>query len=66
LCDTTANVLAVFLRATLVEALMGQEGSDRWREGKSLRDKVVDVAASFPLPRGVENADFAAFVAALE
>jgi hypothetical protein len=66
ICEANANVLAVWFRATLVEAVMQQRGSDRWREGKSLRDRVFEVAASFPLPRGVENADFAAIVAALE
>ena len=66
LCDVNANVLAVWFRAALVEILLQQGGLDRWREGNSLRDKVFEVAASFPLPRGLENADFDAFVFALE
>jgi hypothetical protein len=66
LCDPNANVLAVWFRAALVEILLQQGRLDRWREGDSLRDKVFEVAASFPLPRGLENADLDAFVAALE
>ena len=64
-CIANANVLAVFLRVTLIGALMQQKESDRWREGNGLRDKVFEVAATWPLPRGVENADLPAFVAAL-
>jgi hypothetical protein len=66
LCDANANVLAVWFRATFVDALLQQGRLDRWREGNSLRDRVFEVAASFPLPRGQENADLDAFVAALE
>ena len=66
LCDPNANVLAVSFRAMLVEILLRQGRLDRWREGNSLRDKVFEVAASFPLPRGLENADLDAFVFALE
>ena len=66
LCDANANVLAVWFRATLVDVLLQQGRLDRWREGNSLRDRVFEVAASFPLRRGQENADLDAFVAALE
>jgi hypothetical protein len=65
LCDPKANVVAVCFRSMLVETLLQQGRLDRWREGHSLRDKVFEVAASFPLPRGLENADIDAFVAAL-
>jgi len=66
LCDKNADVLAVWFRATLVEALRKEGRLERWREGNSLRDKVFDVAAAFPLPGGPANADLGAFVAALE
>jgi hypothetical protein len=59
-------VLAVWFRAALVEILLEQGRLDRWREGNSLRDKVFEVAASFPLPRGLENADLDAFLVAME
>lgn len=65
-CDVNADVLSTSLRATLVEALRKQGRLDRWREGNSFRDRVFEVAARFPLPRGLENADLDAFVAALE
>lgn len=66
LCDKNADVLAVWFRATLVEALRKEGRLERWREVNSLRDKVFDVAAAFPLPEGPANADLGAFVAALE
>jgi hypothetical protein len=66
LCDVNTNVLAAFFRVTLIEILMQQGRSGRWCEGNRVRDKVFEVAASFPLPRGPENADLAALVAALE
>jgi hypothetical protein len=65
LCDVNANVLAVWFRAALIETLLQQGPLEGWREGDSLRDRVFEVAASFPLPRGLENADLDAFVAAL-
>ncbi len=65
-CDVNADVLSTWLRATLVDALRQQGRLDRWREGNSFRDRVFQFAAGFPLPRGLGNADFDAFVAALE
>jgi hypothetical protein len=66
LCDSNADVLAVWFRATLVQTLLQQGRLGRWREGKSLRDKVFEVAAEFQFPRGPGNADLDALVAALE
>jgi hypothetical protein len=66
LCEANANVLAVSFRAMLVDILLQQSRLDRWRQGKNLSEKVFGVAASFPLPRGLENADPDAFIAALE
>lgn len=66
LCGENANVLAVFFCATLVGALIKQGRLARWREANNLHDRVFEVAANFPLPRGPENADPDAFVAALE
>jgi hypothetical protein len=66
LCDANANVLAVWFRATLVKALLQQGQLEGWREGASLREKVFEVAASFPLPQGPESFDPDAFIAALE
>jgi hypothetical protein len=66
LCDSNADVMAGWFRATLVETLLQQGRLDRWREGNSLRGKVFEVAAGFPFPQGPENADLDALVAALE
>jgi hypothetical protein len=66
LCDSNADVLAVWFRATLVEILLQQGRLDRWREGNSLHVKVFEVAAGFPFPKGPGNADPDAFVAALD
>src|SRR5258708_466720 len=66
LCGPNANVLAVSFRAMLVATLLQLGRLERWREGKSLADRVFEVAASIPLLRGLEAADPDAFVAALE
>ena len=66
LCDVNANVQAVSFRAMLVGVLLEQGRLDRWRDGNSLRDRVFEVAATFPLPQGPGSADPDAFVAALE
>jgi len=66
LCGPNANVLAVFFRATLITALLQGGQLDQWRDANSLRDKVFELAASFPLPQGLENADVEAFLAALK
>jgi hypothetical protein len=66
LCDKDADVLAVWFRATLITALLKQRRLDRWREGDSLRARVFELAASFPLPQGVEHADYNGFIAAIE
>ena len=65
LCDPHANVLAVWFRAMLIETLLGEGRLDRWRQGNSLTDRVFEVTASFPLPKGPEVADRDALVAAL-
>ena len=65
-CDINANVLAVSFRAMLVGTLLRQGRLDRWREGNGLHERVFEVAANFPLPNGLENADVDAFLAALE
>jgi hypothetical protein len=65
LCAPNANILAVYFRATLITALLQQGQIDRWRDGNSLLERVFEVAASFPLPKGLENVDLDAVVAAL-
>ena len=65
LCSPKANTFAVFVRAALIDALLQQGRLDRWREGKSLAEKVFEVAATFSLPRGAERADLDALVAAM-
>jgi hypothetical protein len=62
LCDADANVLAVWVRASLVMSLTQQEPLD----GNSPGESVFELAARFPLPRGLGNADLDAFVAALK
>jgi hypothetical protein len=64
-CNANSNVLAVFLRATLVEGLLQQGLLAKWREGNELRDCVFEVAATFPLPRGLADFDAKAFITAL-
>ena len=66
LCELNSDVLAVWFRAALVETLLQQGRLDPWREGNSLRGKIFEVAAGFPFPKGPENADLDALVAALE
>jgi len=65
LCDENANVLAVWCRATVVGALLREGRLERWRQGNGLRDEVFELAATFPIPRGLEGFDLDAFVAAL-
>src|SRR6266849_4262404 len=57
LCDPHANVLAVWFRATLIEALLREGRLDRWRQGDSLTDRVFEITGSFQLPQGPEKAD---------
>jgi hypothetical protein len=64
-CEASVNVLAVFLRATLVDALLQQGLLDGWREGNAPSDSVFEVAATFTLPRGLTEVDFQAFITAL-
>jgi hypothetical protein len=66
LCDKGADVLAVWSRAALIDGLLKQGRLDRWREGSSLRARVFELAASFPLPRGLEAADYDGFIAEIE
>jgi hypothetical protein len=66
LCEPKAEALAVWLRTTLIQALLQRGRLDPWRDGSSLRDKVFEVAAKFPLPKGPAEADLDAFVAAME
>jgi hypothetical protein len=66
LCDKDVDVLAVWFRATLIDVLLKQRRLDRWREGNGLSTRLFELAASFPLPRGVAYADFNGFIAAIE
>lgn len=66
LCEQRADALAVRLRTTLIQALLLRGRLDPWLDGSGFRDKVFEVAAQFPLPKGPANADVDAFVAALE
>ena len=66
LCEPKADALAVWFRATLIQALLRRGQLDPWRDGSGLRDKVFEVAAKFPLPKGPAEADLDAFVAAME
>ena len=65
LCDPHANVLAVSFRAMLIASLLRQGRLGRWRQGDSLTDRVFEITASFPFPRGLEKADLDALIAAL-
>ena len=65
LCDENANVLAVWCRATLVGALPREGRLEQWRQGDGLRDEVFELAATFPIPRGLQGVDLDAFVDAL-
>lgn len=65
LCAPKADVLAVYFRATLIDALLQQGRLDRWREGNGLVERVFEVAATFSLPQGLESANLDALVAAM-
>ncbi len=65
MCEEGADVAAVFFRATLINLLLDSGRLDPWRERTSLRESVYEVAARFPLPAGLQNADFDAFIATL-
>jgi len=64
-CEPGADVMAVWFRAALVYAVLSQGSLDSWREGDTLRDKVFETAAGFPIP-DPRKVDFDAFVAAME
>lgn len=66
LCEPKADVLAVWFRASLVQALLRLGRLDPWRSGSTLQDKVFDVAATFPFPNGPAEADLDVLVAAME
>ncbi len=66
LCDPGVNVVAVSLRAMLLSILLQIGRLGQWQEGKVLNDRLYQVAATFPLPRGLEEVDPEAFVAAVE
>jgi len=66
LCGPDADALAVSFRATLIQTLLRLGRLDRWRNGSTLQDKVFEVAAKFPLPKGPAEADLDALVAAME
>jgi hypothetical protein len=61
-CSPSADVLAVFFRTALLQALIEQDMLNDWREGKEFRHSVFEAAATFPLPKGVESFDPNAFI----
>jgi hypothetical protein len=63
-CGVNANVLAVFLRATLVDSLREQGLLDSWRDENGLRDIVFEVASRFPISHLLDF-DSSAFITAL-
>jgi hypothetical protein len=65
LCAPGAKVMAVWFRSALITMLLHQGLLEGWRDGNTLLERVFEVAASFPLPKGPENVDPDAFVAAL-
>ena len=64
-CDASSNILAIFLRATLVESLLERGLLEDWRDGAGLRDSVFRVAATFPFSKSLSEVDCGAFVQAL-
>jgi hypothetical protein len=58
--------LAVFLRVALINGLLQDELLDRWRSEGGLNSRVFEVAAAFPLSRGLEDVDSGTFIRALE
>jgi len=65
LCSPNSNILAVYFRATLIEALLQQGRLDRLRKGEGLVERVFEVAATFALPRGPESVNLNALAAAM-
>lgn len=61
-CSPSADVLAVFFRTALLQALIQQDMLNDWREGKELPHSVFEAAATFPLPKGVDSFDPNAFI----
>jgi hypothetical protein len=66
LCESKADALSVWLRMTLIQALLQCGQLDPWRDGNILRDNVFEVAAIFPLPKGPAEADLGALLAAMK
>jgi hypothetical protein len=66
MCESNADAIAAWFRASLVHQLLILGRLDRWRSGSTLQDRVFDVAASFPFPNGPAGVDLEAFAAALD
>jgi hypothetical protein len=66
-CSPDANVQAVFVRTSLIRALLQQGLLDKWREGDHLHDKVFELAATRQVvPTQEFGYDFADLVRALK
>jgi hypothetical protein len=61
-CSPGADVLVFFFRTALLQALIQQDMLNDWREGQELRHSVFEVAATFPVPKGVDGFDPNAFI----
>jgi hypothetical protein len=51
-CGPDADLLASFVRATILKQLLEEGLLDAWRDGKHPNGTVFQVLASFPLPDG--------------
>jgi hypothetical protein len=61
----TADNFAVWARTALLEILFQEGRLDKWREHDNLNEKLFEVAASFPLPQGLNGFDAQDFLASL-
>jgi hypothetical protein len=65
-CSSGADVLAVYLRASLISMLLQQGFLEEWHEGNELREPVFWGASTFPLPNGLNNFNPDEFVTRLK
>jgi hypothetical protein len=63
--EAGSDVIAVWLRATLIDALLAQGMLEQWREGEELRDIVFWDTATFPLANGLKEFDASEFIGRL-
>ena len=65
ICESDSDPIAVWARAAFLNMLVKHGLLEKWREEGGLRKAVFEAAAVFPLPNGLQGADFEEFITAL-